>query len=171
MLPPHPGMMINFGHCRPESRGEIALRSPDPEDRPVIRANYLDAPQDRRVMVDAARLARRVARAAPLADLVEEELWPPPDLEDEDALLDHVRRTGTTVYHPCGTCRMGTDAGAVVDPALRLRSGVRGLRVADASVMPLVPSSNIQPAIMMIAERAADLIRRAGAETAAVRGA
>ena len=166
-LPPHPGMMINFGQCRPESRGEIALRSPDPEDRPVIRANYLDAPQDRRVMVDAARLARRVARAAPLADLVEEELWPPPGLEDEDALLDHVRRTGTTVYHPCGTCRMGTDAGAVVDPALRLRGGVRGLRVADASVMPLVPSSNIQPAVMMVAERAADLIRQAGPGTVA----
>ncbi len=167
-LPPHPGMMINFGQCRPESRGEIALRGPDPADRPVIRANYLDAPQDRRMMVDAARLARRVARAAPFADLVEEELWPPPGMEDEDALLDYARRTGTTVYHPCGTCRMGTDAAAVVDPALRLRGGVRNLRVADASVMPLVPSSNIQPAVMMVAERAADLIRRpAGAETAA----
>ncbi len=93
-------------------------------------------------------------------------------MEDEDALLDYVRRTGTTVYHPCGTCRMGTDAGAVVDPALRLRGGVRGLRVADASVMPLVPSSNIQPAVMMVAERAADLIRgAAGVEAAALRGA
>jgi choline dehydrogenase len=160
-LPPHPGMMINFGQCRPESRGEIALRSPDPADRPAIRANYLDAPQDRRIMVDAARLTRRVARAAPLADLVEEELWPPRDMEDEDALLDYVRSTGTTVYHPCGTCRMGTDAAAVVDPELRLRGGLRGLRVADASVMPLVPSSNIQPAVMMVAERAADLIRGA----------
>ena len=72
-------------------------------------------------------------------------------------MLDHVRRTGTTVYHPCGTCRMGTDSGAAVDPALRLRGGVRGLRVADASVMPLVPSSNIQPAVTVVAERAADL--------------
>ncbi len=159
-LPPHPGMMINFGQCRPESRGEITLRSPDPEEQPAIRANYLDAPQDRRVMVDAARLARRVARATPLAGLVEEELWPSPDLED-DALLDYVRRTGTTVYHLCGTCRMGTDAAAVVDPALSLRGRVRGLRVADASVMPLVPSSNIQPAVMMIAERAAGLIAAA----------
>jgi choline dehydrogenase len=157
-LPPHPGMMINFGQCRPESRGEIALRGPDPADRPVIRANYLDAPQDRRIMVDAARLARRVARAAPFADLVEEELWPPPEAEDEDALLDHVRRTGTTVYHPCGTCRMGTDAGAVVAPELRV-VGLRGLRVADASVMPLVPSSNIQPAVIMVAERAAEFLR------------
>ena len=167
VLPPHPGMMINFGQCRPESRGEIVLRSPAPDDRPVIRANYLDAPQDRRVVVDAARLARRVARAAPFAGLVEEELWPPPDAEDDEALLDYVRRTGTTVYHPCGTCRMGTDAGAVVDPELRLRGGVRGLRVADASVMPLVPSSNIQPAVMMIAERAADLLRQAGPGTVA----
>ena len=110
-------------------------------------------------MVDAARLARRVARADPLADLVEEELWPPPDVEDDDELLDYVRRTGTTVYHPCGTCRMGTDAGAVVDPELRV-AGVRGLRVADASVMPLVPSSNIQPAVIMIGERAAEFLRR-----------
>ena len=157
-------MMINFGQCRPESRGEIALRSPDPADRPVIRANYLDAPQYRRMMVDAARLTRRVARAAPLAGLVEEELWPPPE--------PHGGRGRAARLHPphrhhgvppCGTCRIGTDAAAVVDPALRLRGGVRGLRVADASVMPLVPSSNIQPAVMMIAERAADLIRRADA--------
>ena len=97
----------------------------------------------------------------------------------DDALLDHARRTGTTVYHPCGACRMGTDAAAVVDPALRLRGGVRRLCVADASVMPLVPSSNIQPAVisniqpavMMIAERAADLIRRVGGDTAAPRAA
>ena len=85
-------MMINFGQCRPESRGEIALRSPNPEDRPAIRANYLDAPQDRRMVVEAARLARRVARAAPFADLVEEELWPPPEAEDDVWSLSNAER-------------------------------------------------------------------------------
>jgi choline dehydrogenase len=154
----HPGFMFNFGQCRPDSRGELSLRSPDPDDKPVIRANYLDAATDRRVMADAARLARRLGRTAPFRDLVEEELAPPPGVEDEDALLDYVRQTGTTVYHPCGTCRMGSDDQAVADPTLRVR-GVDALRVADASVMPLVPSSNIQPAVMMIAERAAELIR------------
>jgi len=158
VLAPHPGFMFNFNQCRPDSRGALTLRSPDPEDKPVIRANYLEHPTDRRVMVEAAKLACRLGRTTPFADLVEERQTPPPELEDEDGLLDYIRRTGSTVYHPCGTCRMGADDRAVVDPELRVR-GVRGLRVADASVMPLVPSSNIQPAVMMIAERAGDFIR------------
>ncbi len=160
VLEPRPGVMINFGQCRPDSRGELTLRSPDPENKPVIRANYLEAPADRRVMLEAARLGQRIGRAPPLADLVEEETGPPRGADGDEALLDHIRRTGTTVYHPCGTCRMGTDAGAVVDPELRV-AGVRGLRVADASVMPLVPSSNIQPAVIMVAERATEFLRRA----------
>jgi choline dehydrogenase len=162
VLEPRPGMMINFGQCRPDSRGVLRLRSPDPDDKPLIRANYLEAPGDRRVMVEAARLGRRIGRAPPFADLVEEETLPPPGDAGDEALLEHVRSTGTTVYHPCGTCRMGTDAGAVVDPELRV-AGVRGLRVADASVMPLVPSSNIQPAVIMIGERAAEFLRRGAA--------
>jgi choline dehydrogenase len=159
VLPPHPGVMINFGQCRPDSRGVLRLRSPEPEDKPVIHANYLEAPGDQRVMVEAARLGRRIGRASPFAELVQEETAPPRGDDSDEALLEYVRRTGSTVYHPCGTCRMGTDAGAVVDPELRV-AGLRGLRVADASVMPLVPSSNIQPAVIMIAERAAEFLRR-----------
>ncbi len=159
VLPSHPGFMFNFGQCRPDSRGEIMLRSPDPDAKPVITARYLDAPGDRRVMLDAARLARRLARTAPFVGLIEEELSPPTGVEDDDGLLEYIRTTGTTVYHPCGTCRMGADDAAVADPALRVR-GVAGLRIADASVMPLVPSTNIQPAVMMIAERAAEMIRQ-----------
>lgn len=161
VLPKTPGVMINFGQCRPESRGEIRLRSPDPDDKPLILANYLEAPQDQRIMLEGARLGRRLGRTAPFADLVREELAPPRGQDDDETLLAHIRRTGTTVYHPCGTCRMGTDAAAVLDPALRLR-GLRGLRVADASVMPLIPSTNIQPAVIMVAERAAELLRRDG---------
>ena len=158
VLARHPGFMFNFNQCRPDSRGTLRLRSPDPHDKPVIDANYLDDPRDQHVAVLAARLARRIGRTAPFSDLVLEELSPAPDVESDEALLDHVRRTGTTVYHPCGTCRMGSDASSVVDPELRVR-GVDGLRVADASVMPLVPSTNIQPAVMMIAERAAAMVK------------
>ncbi len=159
VLARYPGIMFNFNQCRPDSRGTLSLRSPDPADKPVIRANYLSDPRDQFVMIEAAKLARRLGRAAPFRDLVEAELTPAPDVEDEAGLLDHIRRTGTTVYHPCGTCRMGSDDAAVVDPSLLVR-GVERLRVADASVIPLVPSSNIQPSVMMIAERAAEFMRQ-----------
>ncbi len=152
----HPGMMINFGQCRPDSRGSLTLRSPDPSDRPLIHANYLTAPSDQRILLAAARLAQRIVRTQPLAGLVERELFPP-SLDDAD-LLKALRTQATTVYHPCGTCRMGSDDHAVLDPTLRVR-GIGQLRVADASAMPLIPSSNIQPAVMMIAERAVELLR------------
>ena len=158
----HPGFMVNFGQCRPDSRGTLTLRSADPAEKPIIHANYLSAPADKRVMIEGARLARRLGRTPPFSDLVLEELAPPPPpdgREDTDeALLAYVREAGTTVYHPCGTCRMGSDEGAVVDPRLRVR-GVEGLLVADASVFPLIPSSNIQPAVMMVAERGAAMMR------------
>jgi choline dehydrogenase len=163
VLARYPGIMFNFNQCRPDSRGTLTLRSPDPADKPIIHANYLDDPRDRYVMIEAAKLARRLGRTPPFRDLVEEELTPAPDVEDEAGLLEHIRRTGTTVYHPCGTCRMGSDDRAVVDPHLRVR-GVEGLRVVDASVIPLVPSSNIQPSVMMIAERAVEFIRSAETE-------
>ena len=151
-LETEPGFMFNFGQCRPESRGEITLRSPDIDDAPRIQPRYLTHPTDQRVMIEGAR-------TPPFADLIERQLAPDPAAAADDALLAYIRETGTTVYHPCGTCRMGADDHAVTDPQLRLH-GLTGLRIADASVMPLVPSSNIQPAVMMIAERAADFIRR-----------
>ena len=162
VLPKHPGFMFNFGQCRPDSRGTLTLRDAHPDSKPVIRANYLSAPGDIRVMLLAAQLARKLGRTPPFSDLVLEELAPPPATEGDGAMLAYIRATGTTVYHPCGTCRMGMDDSAVVDPSLRLR-GIAGLRVADASVMPLVPSGNIQPAVMMVAERAADFIRMGSA--------
>jgi choline dehydrogenase len=158
VLPRHPGVMMNWGPCRPDSRGSLTLRSADPDDRPVINANYLSAASDQHLMLAGLRIGRRIARLKPFADLVAEELLPPPGEENDDKLMDFVRATATTVYHPSGTCRMGSDDAAVVDPQLRVR-GVDGLRVADASVMPLVPSSNIQPAVMMVSERAAGFIR------------
>ena len=159
-LPKHPGFMFNFGQCRPDSRGTLTLRSPDPNDKPIIHANYLSHPNDQYVMLESSRLARRLGRTAPFADFIIEEMQPPPEVEGDEAMLAYIRETGTTVYHPCGTCRMGTDEGAVVDPSLRVH-GLAGVRIVDASVMPLVPSTNIQPAVMMIAERAAAMMKAA----------
>lgn len=156
-----PGFMFNYGVCRPDSRGEVFLHSPDVRRKPGIRANYLDHPNDVRVMLGAAALGRRIAAQAPLATLIEEELRPGPDATGEDAILANIRATAGTVFHPCGTARMGADPLAVLDPQLRLR-GVAGLRVADASAFPLIPSPNIQPAVMLVAERAAAFLRADG---------
>ena len=134
VLPKHPGVMINWNQCRPDSRGTLLLRSADPADHPIIHANYLSAPSDQHAMVMGARI--------------------------DEALLAFIRKTAATVYHPCGTCRMGSDEAAVLDCTLRVR-GVEGLRVIDASAMPLVPSTNIQPAVMMLAERGAGFMRAA----------
>ncbi|MBL6454872.1 GMC family oxidoreductase N-terminal domain-containing protein [Belnapia sp. T6] len=154
---PWPGFMFSACQCRPDSRGTITLRSPDPADKPVIRANYLEAASDRRLMVEGVKYARRLAAEAPLAALIEEELTPGPRVQSDEEILAKIRQDGGTVYHPCGTARMGEDSIAPVDRRLRLK-GVEGLMVADASVMPLIPSSNIQPAALMIGERAAALL-------------
>jgi choline dehydrogenase len=154
----HPGFTFNFCQCRPDSRGEITLRSPRVEDKPRIQANYLTHPNDVRVMLEAAKLARRITETRPFADLVEEEMTPGPQVQGEEAMLAYLREGGTTVYHPCGTVRMGEDEQAPLDSRLRVK-GVEGLRVVDASVFPFVPSSNIHPAVLMTAERAAAMIR------------
>ena len=113
---------------------------------------------DQHLMVEGVKYARRLATQPPLAALIEEELTPGAKVTSDDEILAHIRRDGGTVYHPCGTARMGEDSLAPVDSRLRLK-GVSGLRIADASVMPLVPSSNIQPAALMIGERAAAFLR------------
>ena len=153
-----PGFTFNFCQCRPDSRGQITLRSARVEDKPRIQANYLTHPNDVRVMLEAAKLARRIAATEPFAGLIEEELAPGRHVDDDAATLAYLREAGTTVYHPCGTVRMGSDERAPLDTQLRLR-GVEGLRVVDASVFPLMPSSNIHPAVLMTAERAAEMIR------------
>ncbi|HOZ92463.1 MAG: choline dehydrogenase [Rubrivivax sp.] len=152
-----PGMTFSVCHLRPESRGEILLRSPDPGQHPRILPNYLATPEDCRVAVEEVRLTRRLAATQPLADIVAEELAPGPDVQSDEACLDFARSNGTSIYHPVGTCRMGSDAEAVVDPALCVR-GVSHLRVVDASVMPTLISGNTYAATLAIAERAADLI-------------
>ena len=159
LLPePYPGFMLCFNPCRPESRGSIRLASPDPNDIPRIRLNYLATERDRREVIEAGCLVRRLIATPSLAEITAEEISPGPDHRDDGALLDYVRQNGGSIYHLCGTCAMGPDArNAVVDNRLRVHS-VPGLRVVDASVFPNITSGNLNAPVMMIAERAATMI-------------
>jgi choline dehydrogenase len=163
-----PGMTLGFYQQRPESVGYVRIRSPDPLEQPAIQPNYLSSSYDRRVLLAGLRLGRRVLGAAPLAPYMAEETLPGPDVASDDELLDYARRYGSTVYHFTGTARMGprSDATAVVDDQLRVH-GMEGLRVVDASVMPAMPSGNTCVPVLMIAEKAADMIRGRAPVTAA----
>lgn len=155
---PFPGFLMGFSACRPTSRGEVALASSDPMAAPVIQPNYLATEEDRAEAVRGVRLIRKIAETQAFQAVIETEISPGSGATSDDALLAHIRDTAWTVFHPCGTCRMGRDpATSVVDPRLRVH-GVPGLRVVDASVFPNVTSGNINAPVIMVAERAADLI-------------
>lgn len=153
-----PGFTLSVCQLRPESRGEIRLASGDPLARPLIHANYLSTEKDRDYAVRSIQFARKLAQTKPLADLVAEEVTPGPGVTTDADILDFARRNGATIFHPSGTCRMGTDEAAVVDPRLRVR-GVAGLWVVDCSIMPTLVSGNTNVPAMMIAEKASDMIR------------
>jgi choline dehydrogenase len=142
----------------PRARGRVWLRSSDPLAKPRILTNSLSEPEDVASLLAGMSLAREIAAHEPLAAKVVRELKPGAQKVGEDALLDDLRRRVELIYHPVGTCRMGSDEDAVVDPELRLR-GLEGLRVIDASIMPVIPGGNTNAPTIMIAERAADLIR------------
>jgi choline dehydrogenase len=150
---------IGVSPCAPRSRGRVTLRSPAPEDAPRIDFALLSDAEgmDARILVEGARLARRIAATAPLADKTDGELAESRDAQSDDALLDYLKSQIQTVYHPCGTCRMGSDAGSIVDPRLKVR-GVDGLWIADASVMPAVPRGHPNAVVAMIARRASEWI-------------
>jgi len=143
---------------RPESRGEIKLKSANPADPPAMIPNYLTDPVDQQTIVDGLKLSRRILSHPTMASFIAEEFQPGPAVMTDIQLLDYARQRGGTVYHPTSTCKMGVDAMAVVDPELRVR-GIEGLRVADASVMPTVISGNTNAATIMIGEKLADLLR------------
>jgi choline dehydrogenase len=135
----------------------VALLSPDPTAAPAIRPNYLADPADQEVALEAVALTRRICAAPAFAAYAPQEFRPGAEITDPAALLAGIGRISTTIFHPVGTCRMGVDDDAVVDGSLKVR-GVRGLRVADASVMPTITSGNTNAPTTMIAEKAADLI-------------
>ena len=159
----HPFSAFTASVCqlRPESRGHLELRSADPARAPLIHPNYLATPTDCRTLVEGVRIARRIAREAPLTAEISQEYRPGADVADSDdaAILDWLRGSATTIYHPTGTCKMGPDgdALAVVDARLNVR-GVTGLSVADCSIMPEIVSGNTNAPAIMIGEKASDMV-------------
>ncbi len=144
---------------RPESRGELKLKSADPATPPAMHANYLATETDRRNIVDGLKLGRRLLAAPEMQHFIAAEHIPGPQVQTDDELLAYAKQYGGTVFHPTSTCKMGTDSMAVVDPELRVH-GIGQLRVVDASIMPAVVSGNTNAATIMIAEKTADLIRQ-----------
>lgn len=170
-LDAHSGFHLGGYFLYPESRGHLHIASLDPAIQPRIQANYLSHPLDREVMLSVMKMMRRVATQPALARFIVREVRPGAEVTSDDELLDYARRTGQTCWHPTGTCRMGTDANAVVDEQCRV-VGVEGLRVVDASIMPFIVASNTNIPTIMAAERAADLIKgRVGQEVAPIREA
>ncbi len=156
-LKPKPGTTATVCYLRPQSRGSVHIQSAEPAAAPTIRANYLDTEQDRTAIVTAVRRVREIFRAHALDRYRGEEFRPGPRVQSDDEILDFVRAEAESVYHPVGTCKMGTDPMAVVDARLRVH-GVRRLRVADASIMPELISGNTNAPAIMIAEKCADML-------------
>ncbi len=169
-LDPFSAFTTSVCQLRPESRGHVRIVSPDPRAHPEILANYLAAAADRRTVTDGVRIGRRIAAAVPLAAIVRAECEPGPAAQTDDEILGWIRARATTIYHPAGTCRMGTDDMSVVDERLRLR-GLKGLRVADTSIMPTIVSGNTNAPAIMIGEKAAAMIREDALADARARAA
>ncbi len=153
-----PGLTLAPCQLRPESKGTVRIKSSDPAAHPAIAPNYFSDPLDCEVAIAGLRWARRIAEQPALQAIIDHEMNPGPDLQSDEHLLAYARASGTTVYHPTSTCRMGGDPMAVVDAELRV-IGVEGLRVVDASVMPRLVSGNTNAPTIMIAEKASDMIR------------
>ncbi len=153
------GFSLVVYQLRPESRGELKLKSPDPAAAPAMHPNYLSTETDRRTIVDGLKLARRLLSTPDMQHFIAGEYIPGAPVQTDDELLAYARQYGGTVYHPTSTCKMGDDTMAVVDASLRVH-GLEALRVVDASIMPAVVSGNTNAATIMIAEKAADMMRQ-----------
>lgn len=156
-LEKEPGMTISVCQLRPESRGSVHAKSTDPSVAPSIRPNFLSETTDRDALVGGMKIARQVGESEPLSSLVEHELYPGPSVQSDEEVLEWCRRTGATVFHPVGTCKMGVDPEAVVDERLRVR-GLSGLRVVDASIMPTLVSGNTNAPAIMIGHKGSRMI-------------
>jgi choline dehydrogenase len=160
-----PGMTVTLYQCRPESTGSIHAKSPEPTAAPAIRPNYLADELDRRTLVASMKIARRIVNNKTLDGYRAFEMNPGDKCQTDDELLAFARQYGHTAYHVVGTCKMGHDSMAVVDDELRVH-GLAGLRVVDASIMPTMTSSNTNAPVIMIAEKAADMVKAAASRPA-----
>jgi choline dehydrogenase len=156
-LHPFPGFIVSVCQLRPESRGTVHIKSADPALPPAIQPRYMTAASDRDCMIRGMHLTRRIMEQSAIRRYVAEERLPGPSVTTDEDLLGYARETGTTIFHPTSTCRMGSDKTAVVDERLRVH-GLSGLRVADASIMPTVVSGNTNAACVMIGEKCADMV-------------
>lgn len=152
-----PAVTVSVCNLRPESRGTCHIQSPHPQAHPAIRLNYLSAAKDREIALLAIAQARKLVRANALRRYAPEEVLPGPKIAEETELLNAIGNIATTIFHPVGTCRMGNDENAVVDASLRVR-GLDGLRIVDASIMPTITSGNTATPVIMIAEKASEMI-------------
>ena len=154
---PFPGFSLSAVHLRPDARGTVHLKSPNPLAPPAIRFNFLETPYDLQALTAGMRLARTFTRQPALAPYVAEEIVPGPDINTDAEFAASIRRTASSNLHPVGTCRMGPNGDSVVDARLRVH-GIGRLRVADAAIMPTVPAGNTNAPSIMIGEKAADMI-------------
>jgi choline dehydrogenase len=154
---PFPGITLSVCQLRPESRGRIEIKSPDPKAYPAIHPNYLSTPRDCQTAIDSLKFTRRLVETNALKPYVVREHRPGPEIVTDEDLLESARNIAQTIYHPTSTCRMGADPKAVVDARLRVH-GIKGLRVVDASIMPTITSGNTNAPTIMIAEKASDMI-------------
>jgi choline dehydrogenase len=152
-----PGTTATVCYLRPKSRGSVHIRSNQPQDAPALLHNYLADEDDRQKMIAAVRKTRSIFEAPVFNEHRREELLPGPDTQSDEDILEFIRNTGESVYHPVGTCKMGSDDMAVVDDRLKVH-GIEGLRIADASIMPTIISGNTHATTVLIGERCADFI-------------
>ena len=159
-LKPHPfsGFTILAEHMRPDCRGHVRIQSSRPLDQPAIQFNFFSNDADRKAAISGLKFGRKIAATEPMSACVEYELSPGPDVQSDDELIQYCRSAGLSLLHPVGSCKMGVDDMAVVDPRLKIR-GVEGLRVADASIMPRIVTGNTNAASIMIGEKGAAIIR------------
>lgn len=161
------GITMNVNVLRPESTGSIHIKSRDPAEPPAIRFNFLSSEHDRAGVLAAVRKGRELMAASPLKEVTGEEIAPGSQLQTDEELLGWIRQTAETTYHPVGTCKMGSDAMAVVDQELRVH-GIQGLRIADASIMPTLTSGNTNAPSIMIGEKCADMVLAAARTSTAI---
>lgn len=155
---PYPAVRLGFNPTKPTSEGWISLKSSDPFESPKFVGNYLSTEEDKKVMISGMHLMRKFLKTKAMRDIVEEELSPGSDFNDDKSFMDFARSEGGTVFHQCGTCRMGKDiSSSVVDESLKVH-GIDGLRVADASIFPRITTGNTNAPSIMVGEKAADII-------------